>query len=158
MIFVLFAYGGWNEMAYVGAEVRDPQRRNLRALMLGTAAVTRHLRAGDPGLRPRPGAGRARNAKASGGRRAPTGPGRRGRPPISLLIYISAFGAINGMIFTGSRIYYAMGTDHRLYAWLGRWSPRGPTPARSLLMQAAITLALVVSFGLGGAKGVSKVW
>ena len=67
---------------------------------------------------------------------------------ISLLICVSALGAINGQIFTGSRIYYAMGNDHRLYAWLGRWNARRGTPVCSLLIQGAITLALAVWFGL----------
>ena len=40
MILVLFTYGGWNEMSYVAAEVRDPNRNILRALLLGTMAVT----------------------------------------------------------------------------------------------------------------------
>ena len=40
LIFVLFAYSGWYEMACVGAEVREPQRNILRALVLGTLAVT----------------------------------------------------------------------------------------------------------------------
>ena len=39
LIFVFFAYGGWNEMAYVSAEVRHPQKNILRALVLGTLAV-----------------------------------------------------------------------------------------------------------------------
>ncbi len=77
---------------------------------------------------------------------------------ISLLICISALGAINGQIFTGSRIYYAMGTEHRLYAWLGRWNARRGTPVPSLLIQGAITLALTVWFGMsGGEKGFEKM-
>src|SRR3989304_1517427 len=40
MILVLFIYGGWNEMAYVGAEIRRPEKNILRALLLGTFAVT----------------------------------------------------------------------------------------------------------------------
>ena len=40
MIFVLFTYGGWNEMAYVGAEVKEPRKNILRALLVGTLAVT----------------------------------------------------------------------------------------------------------------------
>ena len=40
MIFVLFTYGGWNEMAYVGAEVKEPRKNILRALLIGTVAVT----------------------------------------------------------------------------------------------------------------------
>ena len=39
MILVLFAYGGWNEMAYVGAEVRPRRRTSSAALVLGTSAV-----------------------------------------------------------------------------------------------------------------------
>jgi amino acid transporter len=74
-----------------------------------------------------------------------------------MLICISALGAINGQIFTGARIYYAMGTDHRLYAWLGRWSARFGTPVWSLVIQAVLTLVLVVAFGwlviIGRAEG-----
>jgi basic amino acid/polyamine antiporter, APA family len=72
---------------------------------------------------------------------------------ISLLICVSALGAVNGQIFTGSRIYYAMGADHRLYAWLGRWNARRGTPVCSLLLQGAIALGLVLWFGRETGKG-----
>ncbi len=49
---------------------------------------------------------------------------RAGGVFISVLICISALGAVNGLIFTGARISYAVGTDHRLFRWLGRWHPR----------------------------------
>ena len=64
------------------------------------------------------------------------------------MICVSALGVINGQIFTGARIYYAMGTEHRLYAWLGRWNPRLGTPVWSLAIQAVVTLGLVTGFGL----------
>ena len=40
LILVMFTFGGWNEMAYVSAEVKRPERNIVRALVLGTAAVT----------------------------------------------------------------------------------------------------------------------
>jgi len=40
MIFVLFAYSGWNEMGCVASEVRDPRRNILRSLLAGSAIVT----------------------------------------------------------------------------------------------------------------------
>ena len=40
MILILYAYGGWNDMAYVSAQVRNPEKNIFRALMLGTLAVT----------------------------------------------------------------------------------------------------------------------
>ena len=41
---------------------------------------------------------------------------------VGILICITALGGINGMLFTGARIFYAVGTDHRLFSWLGRWA------------------------------------
>jgi amino acid transporter len=148
MILVLFAYGGWNEMAYVGAEVRRPEKNILRALLLGTAAVTLLYVAVNLAFVHALGFGGTRHATAVAADVLQLALGPWGRWLISLLVCISALGFINGMIFTGARIYYAMGTEHRLYAWLGRWSPRWQTPAWSLVIQAAVTLLLVVGFGL----------
>jgi basic amino acid/polyamine antiporter, APA family len=141
MILVLFTFGGWNEMAYVAAEVRRPETNILRALVLGTAVVTGvyllvNLAAvaalGFHGLRGAP----AFAADVVGTR------------VIGLLVCVSCLGAINGMIFTGARIFYAVGTEHRLCRWLGYWHPRLGTPARALMLQAVVTLGLMVGFGL----------
>ena len=156
MIFVMFAYGGWAEMAFVAAEVRNPQKNILRALLLGTAVVTLiYVLINLAFLHALGLAGTREEGVAANVMQLALGPW--GQRPISLLICISALGAINGTIFTGARIYYAMGTEHRLYAWLGRWSPRWQTPVRSLLVQAAVTLAVVVGFGPGGRGGFAKL-
>jgi amino acid transporter len=148
MIFVLYAYGGWNEMAYVAAEVRDPRRNISRALILGTVGVTAIYLLVTLAFVHALGLAGLRSSDAVAADVLRLGLGRRGGQLVSLLICISALGGTNGMIFTGARIYYAMGRDHRLYAWLGRWSPRFGTPVISLLIQAAITLGLIVGFGL----------
>jgi amino acid transporter len=154
MVFVLFAYGGWNEMAYVGAEVRNPNKNILRAMLLGTIAVTAiYLLVNVAFI----------HALGLEGARAKTAPadmlalafgdwageeaGDWAGSALALLVCISALGAVNGNVFTGARIYYAMGTEHRLYAWLGRWSGKRGTPVSSLLIQGVVTLALVLWFG-----------
>ena len=153
MIFVLFAYGGWNEMAYVGAEVRDPRKNIFRALLLGTLAVAliyvlanlAFLRAlGFEGMRPANGPAQTKDLA---GDVLFLALGPWGRLTIQWLIVVTSLGAIQGMIFTGARIYYAMGNDYRLYAWLGRWNGRHGTPIFAMLLQGAITLALVIGFG-----------
>ena len=40
LIFVLLTYGGWNEAAYITAEVRTPRRNIVRALVIGILIVT----------------------------------------------------------------------------------------------------------------------
>jgi amino acid transporter len=66
---------------------------------------------------------------------------------IALIICISALGSVNGQIFTGARVYYAMGRDHRVFKILGSWDPQRSTPVWSLLVQGVITLGLVAAFG-----------
>jgi amino acid transporter len=156
MILVLFAYGGWSEMAFVAAEVREPRKNILRALLLGTATVTLiYVLVNLAFLHALGLSGTREEGVAANVLQLALGPW--GQRLISLLICVSALGAVNGTIFTGARIYYAMGTEHRLYAWLGRWSPRWQTPVRSLLTQAVVTLAVVVGFGMGGRKGFDKL-
>jgi amino acid transporter len=148
MIFVLFAYGGWNEMAFVAAEVRDPQKNIFRALILGTVAVgVVYVLVTLAFLHALGYQGVAQSHAVAAEVLKPAF-GDWGARLISVLICISALGAVNGQIFTGARIYYAMGKDHRLYAKLGQWSPRFGTPVWSLVIQTLITIALVVGFGM----------
>jgi basic amino acid/polyamine antiporter, APA family len=152
LMMVLFTYGGWNEMAYVGAEVKNPDKNIFRALMLGTISVTLIYVLINYAFV---------NALGFEGVKQKTCPadvialvlGDRGHDILSLLVCISCLGAVHGNIFTGARINYALGTEHRLYAWLGKWSGKTGTPVSSLLIQAAITLMLVLYAGLRTAVG-----
>ena len=62
---------------------------------------------------------------------------------ISLLVMLSAFGAINGMILTGSRIYAVWGADYPALAWLGAWNRRSAAPLASIAVQALIAVLLI---------------
>jgi amino acid transporter len=66
---------------------------------------------------------------------------------MSVLVCISTLGAANGLIFTGSRISYAMGSDHALFSRLGVWSKRFGTPVGALVLQGALSLAIVLVAG-----------
>jgi basic amino acid/polyamine antiporter, APA family len=160
MIFVLFTYSGWNEMAYVAAEVREPSRNIARALVLGTLAVAAiYLAANWAFLRALGFAG-LQSSRAVASDVAALGLGDRGAQFVAILVCISALGAIHGMLFTGARIFYALGREHRWYAPLGRWSPRFQTPVTAIVAQAGITLALVIGFGsprTGGADGFGRL-
>ena len=147
MIFVLWTYGGWNENAYVAAEVKEPQRNIPRSLLLGTAFVTvvyLGINAvflyglGFDRLRASPAVAADLLAGALGG---------AGERLIAVLVVVSAMGAVNGQVFTGARIGYALGQDHAALSRLGAWSQRFETPAWALVGQGLVTLALIVAFG-----------
>ncbi|HTN75769.1 MAG TPA: amino acid permease [Pirellulaceae bacterium] len=148
MVFVLFAYGGWNETAAVTAEVRDPQRNMLRGLLLGTAIVIGvYLLANLAFLRSLGFDGVAQSEAVAADLMSGA-LGYAGRLVISASVCISCLGAINGMLFTGSRLYYALGVEHRTFGWLGHWNERLGTPVRALVLQTAISIALIIIFGL----------
>jgi basic amino acid/polyamine antiporter, APA family len=147
LILVLFTFGGWNEMAYVAAEVKNPSRNIVRALVLGSVAVTLlYLLVNAAFLYTLGLNGVANSTAVAADAVASTFP-KYGAGLISALICISALGATNGLIFTGARISYAVGAEHRLFRALGRWNPRTGTPLRALLLQGAIAMGLIVLLG-----------
>jgi len=147
LILVLFTFGGWNEMAYVAAEVKNPSRNIVRALVLGTAAVTvLYLLVNGAFLHTLGFAGVASSKAVATDTVSAMFPSI-GAAIVSALICISALGATNGLIFTGARISYAVGVDHRVFRALGQWHPRTGTPVRALLLQGVIAAGLIVILG-----------
>lgn len=147
MILVLYAYGGWNDAAFVAAEVRN-RRHMALALVLGTALITMIYLAVNAAYLMALGFEGVRSSKGVAAdvlRLTPLGD--VGDKAMSTLVMISALGALNGLIFTGSRVYSALGTHHRIFARLGYWSPRLGSPLWALLVQGIITTAMIVGLG-----------
>lgn len=145
LIFVLFAYGGWNEIAFVAAEVKNPEKNLFRTLVLGTAAVTALYLVINLAFLKAVGFVGLQEADAVAHTIASRGFIAFGGVFVSALVAVSALGAIHGMIFSGARIYYAMGQDHRLFSKLGEWNRRG-TPWWSIVTETGITLCVMALF------------
>lgn len=147
LILVLFAYGGWNEMAYVAAEVKDPARNIVRALLWGTGAVIGlYLLLNGAFLYALGYAGLAQSKAVAADVVSVVFPSVAGRF-VSALVCLSALGAVNGLIFTGARISFAAGSDHQAFRALGTWNAQTGTPARALLMQGTLAIGLVLLLG-----------
>ncbi len=147
MILVLYTYGGWNDAAFVAAEVRDPRRNIPRALILGTFFITVIYLLVNEAYILALGFQGARVSKAIAADVLELPLGTRGSQAMSLLVMISALGAANGLIFTGARVYWKMGSEHRVFGWLGRWHPRLGIPIWALVTQAIISLGMIVVVG-----------
>jgi APA family basic amino acid/polyamine antiporter len=147
MVLVLLTYGGWNDAAFVAAEVRGGSRAMVRALLLGTAAVTLIYLLLNAAFLWGLGFETARQSKAIATDLLERGLGAWGGRAIALLVMLSALGAINGMMFSGARVYAALGGDHSVFAWLGRVQSRTRTPWGALLIQSAISIGLILAIG-----------
>jgi APA family basic amino acid/polyamine antiporter len=144
VVFVMLTYGGWNESAYLSAELKNGKRSMVRVLVISILLVTMlyfavafvYLKAmGFEGLT-------KSSAIAADVMRAAFGP--TGAAAIAIFVCGSAISTLNATIFTGGRIYYALGRDLPWLAKFGRWDAAGENPAKAFLLQGAVALALVL--------------
>jgi amino acid transporter len=147
MIFVLWTYGGWHENAYIAAEVKEPQRNIPRSLLFGTGLVTLMYLAINWAFLRGLGFQQVRASQAVAADVLSLSFGSAGAHLMVILVAVSALGAVNGQIFTGARISYALGQDHWVLSRLGTWSERFGTPTWALITQALITMTLIVTIG-----------
>lgn len=146
LVFVLFTYGGWNDAAYISAEVRDRDRNMVRALLFAIAVVAllyvlvnyAYVKGLGYDAMARSDAVAADLLKATWG--------VTGEKVISVMIAIAALTSVNGSIIVGARSNYALGRDWPLLGFLGHWDEASGSPRKALVAQGVIALALV---GLG---------
>ncbi len=141
----LFAFGGWHMVTYTAEETLDPTRTIPRSLMIGVVVVTacyvglnaiylRVLSIDKVVASTRVAADTFDVLAGSGGGGA-----------ISALVMFSAFGALNGIVLAGPRVYYQMSQDRLWFTWAGHLHPQYQTPGRAILLQAVWSSVLVLT-------------
>jgi APA family basic amino acid/polyamine antiporter len=147
LILVMFTFGGWNEMAYVAAEIKSPEKNIVRALVIGTVSITVLYVLVNLSFLSALGYENMASSQAIAVDTLATLVPDTAAKLISILICISALGAINGLIFTGARISYAMGSDHSIFRGLGAWDSRSGTPVQALVFQGLLSLSFILFAG-----------
>jgi APA family basic amino acid/polyamine antiporter len=145
LIYISFAYSGWNAAAYLGGEIKKPSRNIPMAMLIGTVAVTSlylllnfvYLLA----LPPEEMAGVMEVAAAAGVRLFGPEISRWVNGAISL----GLLSVISAMIMAGPRVYYAMARDGIFFPSFGNVSDTRHTPIHAIGLQAAIAIIMMVS-------------
>ena len=139
----LFAFGGWHMVTYAAEETRDPEKTIPRALVVGVAIVTLCYIALNAAyfhvLRPDQIASSTRVAADAADAVLGTG----GAALMSIVVAVSTFGALNGVILSGPRAYLAMARDRLLVSWAAAIHPRFQTPHRAIVLQGMWAVILV---------------
>ncbi|MBD2609312.1 amino acid permease [Scytonema hofmannii FACHB-248] len=144
MVFVLLSYGGWNEAAYISAEIKNGRRNIVRSLVWSIGIITAiYMLINLAYLR---GLGLAEMAKSEAVAAALMDKivGTPGVLFLSLVVIVCTLGAINATILTGARTNYALAQDFALFSFMGRWQQQKGTPIQALLLQGAFALILVL--------------
>ena len=144
LIFVMLAYGGWNEAAYISAEVVRAQRSLPLALIGSIGVVTAlYLLMNFAYLRVL-GLDEMGQSQAVAADMMGSALGGYGANLISVVVAVSALTSTNATILMGARTTYAFGRVAPMFSALGRWHPGRSAPVTALLVQGAIALALVL--------------
>lgn len=145
LIYVMYAYSGWNAATYVGEEIKNPQRNIPLALLLGLLLVVvlyvginilyvRALSVEEMSGVVEIGAKTAE--KIFGGK-------------LSFLftvgITLGLLSVLSAMIIAGPRVYYAMARDRVFFKVFSRVHPEKKTPVFSILLQAMIAIFMVLT-------------
>ncbi|WP_263970703.1 APC family permease [Leptolyngbya sp. KIOST-1] len=146
MVFVLLSYGGWNEAAYISAELQQPRRNMVRSLLWSIGLITALYLLVNVAYLWGLGLERMAASEAIAADLIGQVLGPAGAVLVSLLIALAALGSLNATLLTGARANYALGQDFARFGLLGRWRASSSTPAAAYAVQGAIALALV---GLG---------
>jgi APA family basic amino acid/polyamine antiporter len=145
LIFVSFAYSGWNAAAYLGGEITDPRRNIPFSLLLGTFVVVfLYLLLNAIYIYAIP-AGDMQGVLEIGAKSALSLFGASTGKVFSAAVSLSVLSVLSAMIMTGPRIYYAMSRDRLFFHVCGKLNTDRKTPAYSIFLQAAIAVFMVIS-------------
>lgn len=144
MVAILWAYDGWADLAFVGGEVRDPQRTLPRALFIGTATVVvLYLSANLVYLYLIPiEAMKHAELVAADVARLVIGPA--GVMVVSAAIAVSTFGTLNGSMMTAPRIFFAAAEDGLLPSPIARVDPRTAAPTGAVILMVAMGMVFIL--------------
>jgi APA family basic amino acid/polyamine antiporter len=143
MVFVLLTYGGWNEAAYISAELKDARRDMVKSLVWSIAIITvLYLLVAWAYWRGLGLEGMAKSeALAADLLSVSLGP--TGATVISVMIAIAALTSMNATMIVGARTNYAIGQDWPILAAIARWDGGRNTPVNALRLQCLAALLLV---------------
>jgi APA family basic amino acid/polyamine antiporter len=156
LVYIYYAYTGWNGVSYMAGEVRDPQRTLPRAILIGTGLVTLiylainvvyglALSAADvqaivAGTDGKPDFDRVAPIAEIATRRLF---GTQWSNPLSVAIGLMMLSSLSVYMLLGPRVIYAMAKAGQFPAVAARLSSRAETPAIATLFQIAAALTLL---------------
>ena len=141
----LFAFGGWHMVTYTAEETINPTRTIPRSLMIGVVVVTVcYIGLNAVYLRALP-IEKVMTSSRVAADAFEVLVGSGGAGVISALVMFSAFGALNGIVLVGPRVYYQIAQDYPSFRWFNHLHPSYQTPDRAILLQAIWASVLVLT-------------
>ena len=145
LMWIMFAYSGWNASTYLGAEIKNPSKILPRSLIYGTGIVML-LYLGINilyvyGIRP----DEMKGVISVGGLAMGNLFGKSADILFSILIAFALFSSLSAFIIIGPRVYYSMAKDGLFFRSVAKIHERFKVPSNSILLQCLIAVILALS-------------
>jgi APA family basic amino acid/polyamine antiporter len=145
LMWIMFAYSGWNASTYLGAEIKNPSRNLPLSLIIGTTVVmilylglnAFYIYSIDPE--------KMMGVISVGGLAMGNLFGRSAETLFSLLIAFALFSSLSAFIIIGPRVYYSMAKDGLFFKSVSRLHPKFGVPSNSIVLQGALAVILALS-------------
>jgi APA family basic amino acid/polyamine antiporter len=145
LMWILFAYSGWNASTYIGSEIKDPQRNIPRSLLLGTAMVMiMYIGLNIVFVVAIP-TEAMKGVISIGGLAVKNLFGPAMEFAFSLMIAIALFSSLSAFIIIGPRVYYSMAREGYFFKFAARVHPKYQVPSAAIILQAVLAIIMVLS-------------
>jgi amino acid transporter len=151
MVFVLLTFGGWNDAAYISADLAD-RRAIARALVVSVAFITVLYLLVNWAYWQVLGLGGMAGSRAVASDTLVAVLGPAGGKLIAAMVATAALTTINATMIVGARTAGALGRDWTALRFLGDWDEDRRVPRHAMWIQSAMALILV-ALGLGHQSG-----
>ncbi len=145
LMFIMFAYSGWNSSTYIGSEIRNPLKTIPLSLIIATSVVIvlffllnlffvytvpPEKMIGEPEI---------------AGVAAGTAFGSAAESIVSLFISFALFSSLSAFVILGPRVYYSMAREGYFFKVFAKVHPQFKVPVWSVVLQSLIAIVLVLS-------------
>ena len=162
LIPVMWSYDGWADLAFIGGEIRDPQKTLPRALIAGcvsVALVYLLVNLAFIYVLPLPEMADSKLIATTVATRIPLLAGI-GAGLIAGLVMLATFSGLNASMMVGARVFYAMGDRGLLFRAVARISPRFDSPSVAIGICTALGVVYVLEndFAQLAGKFILGIW
>ena len=156
LVFVLLTFGGWNESAYISAELKGGPRTMVWVILASMVTLTVIYLLVNTALLLGLGLSGLSQSKTAAGDLLGLAFGPWAQKALGLFVAIAALTSINATMFVGARTNFAVGSDWKALRKLGQWQVDIGSPKQALLLQAVISIGLI-ALGTQEADGFSAM-
>lgn len=144
LVSAFFSFGGWWDLSKLGGEVRDPARTLPRAYTFGLLAVVAVYILTSAAFVYLVPAERVTSGEAFAAQAGEALFGRAGALVFTGVVVVAVIGSLASFTMSAPRVYFAMARDRLFFKDVARLHPRYQTPARAIIIQAALASLLVL--------------